>query len=93
MPRRPHPKSTRLPKGTRRSDYEPEVLADFDRNRWALHKAARRKRQRHAGMRDVLLTLDRKSRDTLKRLSAERGCSKSQVITQLLEPHHVQTTD
>lgn len=81
----------RLPKGTKRDDYEPEVLAAFDRKRWRRVKAGVRKRKRHAGVADVLLTLDKDARDTLDRLCKEHGLSKSQVITQLLKEHtHVQ---
>lgn len=82
LPRKPR---TRLPKGTRRNDYTEEALVDFDRNRWRIYKETSRKRQRHAGTRDVTFAFGHEARTILAKLCKERGLTKTQLLTQLLK--------
>lgn len=75
----------RLPKGTSRDDYDPEVLREFDRSRWRHYKELHRKKLNHHGRREVTFALGKDARDTLARLQKDRGMSKSDIITHLLE--------
>jgi hypothetical protein len=84
----------KLPKGTRRKDYAPEVLAEFDRKRWRRVKAGVRKRKRfREGIRPVTFDLGKESRDIMRRLCKERGLTQSQLFTQLLEKENVQPAE
>lgn len=81
----------RLPKGTTRDDYEPEVIEAWERDRWRQRKEVHRNRQRHRGVRDVTFALCKDAREKLTQLCKTRGMSKTQVITHLiLESHDVQ---
>lgn len=74
----------RIPEGTTRADYEPEVVAEYDRNRWRRNKRNQRKRQRHKGFRDVNFFLGQEAREALTLLRKEAGMSGSKYITHLL---------
>lgn len=85
MPKQVLPRRrTRLPKGTKRDDYEPEVLQEFDRERGRIHQARYRNKQRHVGIRDVTFLLDKDCRDKLERLCKMQGQSKSRVLAHLI---------
>ena len=73
-----------LIKGTRKADYEPEVIREYERDKNRQYREATRKRQRHAGIRDVTFALGKDARDRLDALSKERGVSKTKIITHLL---------
>jgi len=92
MPARPTlPRNAKcLPKGTNKHDYDPEVYAEWLRDRLRQKKSRQRNRQRHRGYRDVTFNLSKVARDNLKRLSKELGMSKSKLLNQLLEQYHVQ---
>lgn len=90
MPKRKLPRNAkRLPKGTTRADYDPEVLQEWQRDRWRQRKEVQRKRQRHLGVRDKTFALSKESRETLKDLSRTLGMSETKVITYLLEKTNV----
>lgn len=89
-PKRKLPRNARrLPKGTTVNDYEPEVIAEWIRDRNRQYKETHRNRQRHRGIRDVTFALGRDSRVTLTRLCKERGMSKSQLIEHLIQQESI----
>lgn len=75
----------RLPKGTNKNDYDPEVYAEWKRDRNRQYKETSRKRARHRGLRDSTFQLNREAREILARESKAVGMSKTQFITHLLE--------
>ena|SRR3990167_368065 len=81
----------KLPKGTKRNDYEPEVLAEYDRNQRRRYKRKQRNRDRHIGKRDVTFTLDKNVREALKRLSKQAGVTKSALLAKLILEHYIAT--
>lgn len=93
MPARPTlPRNAkRLPKGTNRHDYEPEVFAQYVRDKARQYKAAHRRKQRHHGYRDVTFALSKIARENLTRMCKDVGMSKSQLLNYLLENHHVKS--
>ena len=87
MPNKPTIPTTarRLPAGTTRADYEPEVLAEYDRNRWRRNKRKHRNRKRHTGYLDTSFFLDRDTRAGLAQLAKAAGVTKSALIAQLVK--------
>lgn len=87
-PRLPTP-IRRLPKGTGRDDYAPEVLEEYDRNRRRRNTRKYRSRQRHLkGVRDVSFALTKEARLALKALSANCKTSQTKFLNQLLLETH-----
>lgn len=73
-----------MPKGTKRDDYEPEVLVEFDRESNRIRQAKYRRKQRHVGVHDVTIQLGKDARDKLERLCRTHGQSKAQAIKRLI---------
>lgn len=85
-PKRKLPRNAkRLPKGTTKHDYDPEVYAQWKRDRWRQQKEASRKRAWHRGIRDTTFQLGKEARAILDRERKRVGMSKSRFITHLLE--------
>lgn len=87
MPNKPRlpTNARRLPKGTTRDDYEPEVIAEYDRNRWRRHKRTHRLRKAHEGRKDVAFLLDTPSRTKLAALAEAAGTTQTAVIERLIK--------
>lgn len=87
MPNKPTIPTTarRLPAGTTRADYEPEVLAEYDRNRWRRNKRKQRSRKRHVGYRDTSFFLSRETRDGIAELAKAAGVTRATLIAQLVK--------
>lgn len=83
----------RLPKGTTKHDYEPEVYEAWLRDRWRQKKAAARRRAQHRGFREVTFFLSKEARDNLTRMTKDTGMSKSKLLTTLLEQLHEPVTE
>lgn len=81
-------KAKRLPKGTTRHDYEPEVFEAWQRDRWRQMQAVRRSRAKHRGWREATFFLSKEARDNLTRMAKATGLNKSQLLNQLLESLH-----
>lgn len=75
----------RLPKGTTKDDYDPEVYLAWKRDRGRQRQERYRRRARHRGIRDVTFQLGKDAREILDRSRKELGMSRSQFITTLLE--------
>lgn len=80
----------RLPKGTNRHDYEPEVFEAWNRDRMRQRKARHRSLQRHRGYRDVTFALSKEARENLASVSKEVGMTRSTLLNTLLEHLNVQ---
>lgn len=78
----------KIPKGTRKSDYEPEVIAEYERGKRRMYKANQRKREKHRGERQVTVVLGQDARAILTQLCRERGMSKATLLTHLLNKEH-----
>lgn len=79
----------RLPKGTTKDDYEPEVIEAWQRDRWRQQKAKVRAKLRHRGLREVTFFLSKDARANLKHACKKLGVSKTELLTHLLEQFHV----
>lgn len=82
----------RLPKGTTRHDYDPEVYAEWQRDRWHQRKEAQRKRRAHRGVKDYTIPLTKDAKAALDRLCERTGLLRGDLVSTLLvETDRVQT--
>lgn len=77
--------STRLPPGTKRADFTPEALEEFDRNRETLYKRGLRARQRHRGEWTRHLLLPKSIHEALDALAESRGREPRFIVGSVLE--------